>query len=152
MDSNAVVNSSSQQISRYRLIRPFLTLKTFRVLVFWSFGLFAVFLSPAPMTVTPEMQQRFEKKLSIANELETKALSASDHAYSLTAYTNSAKVWFWRFRPEHRYPFIFILRQFSSKLLERLLEKDRELRGKLGRKRRKEDRNMLMQYLQLSLN
>eukprot|EP00210_Caulerpa_lentillifera_P001206 g1162.t1 len=38
----------------------------------------------------------------MSNELEIKMHAALHQAQSLRAHTNAAKVWFWRFKPEHR--------------------------------------------------
>lgn len=72
------------------------------VVLLWLFGLFSMFLSPALVRTTPEMWRNFESDMRNVDYVEGQ-LSKMELKYTeAKAYADSAKVWFWRFKPEHR--------------------------------------------------
>lgn len=70
-------------------------------LLLWFFGLL-VLLSPAPSAVTPEKLERFEGLLKQAEGDVAARKLAEDLLSEAYWDTEDAKVWFWRFRAEHR--------------------------------------------------
>ena len=70
--------------------------------ILWLFGLFAVFLAPAPVKMTDEKIALFQERLNEAHKLEGK-LSAAETAYmEAEMRTRKHKVWFWRWKKEYR--------------------------------------------------
>lgn len=71
------------------------------ILALWLFGLFAVFLSPAPVKITPEKLARFDQLVAQAQgDPQVRALT-EQKLWEASMYTEEAKVWFWRFRSPH---------------------------------------------------
>ena len=68
-----VSSSLWQAVSNYR---PHRNPKATGVLVLWLFGLFAVFLSPAPVKITPEKLARYDQLI-----LQVSSCSASADTY-----------------------------------------------------------------------
>jgi hypothetical protein len=71
------------------------------VISLWILGLLLMYLAPAPVTITPEMQNEYETLIRDADNLDRfgDTLGALKEAQS---YVYDAQVWFWRWRPEYR--------------------------------------------------
>lgn len=93
-----VSSSLWQAVSNYR---PHRSPKATGVLVLWLFGLFAVFLSPAPVKITPEKLARYDQLMLQAQGDPALRVSAEQRLWEATMHTDDAKVWFWRFRVPH---------------------------------------------------
>lgn len=92
--------SDSLAISTRLRRRKYLRRASFVLL--WLFGLFSVFFSPAPMSITPEMQEKYQIQWTRAQIIEQEALTAYDSYWMAKQHADAAKVWFWRFRAEAR--------------------------------------------------
>ena len=68
----------------------------------WLFGLFAVFLAPAPVKITPEKLEAYKLKLNDVQSV-VKALNAAERRLMDAQFAKDEfTVWFWRFRPEYK--------------------------------------------------
>jgi hypothetical protein len=72
-----------------------------RLTLLWLIGLFCMLIAPAPVTVTNEMKTKYESMV-----IDAAHIDGYDEAFMDTINADNevakAKVWFWRFRPEHR--------------------------------------------------
>ncbi|GMH33897.1 hypothetical protein BSKO_01731 [Bryopsis sp. KO-2023] len=89
-------------LSAVSRIRPHKHPKTTTVIFLWMFGLFSMFLSPPLVRITSEMRQNYETKMDAVMTVDAKLVHATDVYDRARAHANNAKVWFWRFRPEHK--------------------------------------------------
>lgn len=96
------VIQSSRQVTQYRRVPVFFRARIVWMMGFWLFGLFSVFLSPAPVSITPEMQQRYDEKMLEVDVLDNEMLAALNQYRVYQSSTYASKVWFWRFRSKHR--------------------------------------------------
>ncbi|KAL3157429.1 hypothetical protein ABBQ32_011899 [Trebouxia sp. C0010 RCD-2024] len=71
------------------------------IFALWLFGLFAVFLSPAPVKVTQEKLDRYAQLVTQAQGDPKVRTMTEQRLWEATMYTEEAKVWFWRFRSPH---------------------------------------------------
>lgn len=71
------------------------------LLCLWLFGLFAVFLSPAPVKITAESFARYDQLVQQAQGDHKVRQVAEQRLWETAMYTEEAKVWFWRFRSPH---------------------------------------------------
>lgn len=71
------------------------------LLLLWLFGLFAVFMSPAPVKITPEKLARYDQLVLQAQGDSKVRAVAEQRLWEATVYAEDAKVWFWRFRSPH---------------------------------------------------
>jgi len=76
--------------------------KTLGIGFLWLFGLFAVFLAPAPVKLTEEKIALFNDKLHQASSVEENLSSAARQYMEADMRAKQFKVWFWRFRKEYR--------------------------------------------------
>ena len=83
-------------------LRPDRNPKSAVVLALWLLGLFSVFLSPAPVKITPEMEAKFGDKMQLVEVIDSELHEAALKYREAQARVQDAQVWFWRFRPEHR--------------------------------------------------
>ncbi|OQR85311.1 hypothetical protein ACHHYP_11960 [Achlya hypogyna] len=72
-----------------------------RLTFMWLIGLFLMLLAPAPVKVTDEMKHKYEAMVVEAAHVENYENVWAD-AVAAESELQQAKVWFWRFRPEHR--------------------------------------------------
>jgi hypothetical protein len=70
--------------------------------VLWAFGLFAVFLAPAPVKITQEKLAIYQAKLDEAQGITRGLALAEQELMDAQLHLNEVAVWFWRFRPEAR--------------------------------------------------
>lgn len=68
----------------------------------WIFGLFALFLAPAPSKITPEKLELYQAKLADAQFLVKSLARAERDLIDARVALKEVSVWFWRWRPEHR--------------------------------------------------
>lgn len=68
----------------------------------WAFGLFAVFLAPAPVKITQEKLTIYQAKLDEAQGITRSLALAEQELMDAQLHFNEAAVWFWRIRPEAR--------------------------------------------------
>lgn len=70
--------------------------------VLWLCGLFFMFLTPPLVRITPEMRYEHDEIMEEASKIETDLHQKYEKYLAAKAYTDSARVWFWRFRQEYR--------------------------------------------------
>ena len=68
----------------------------------WIFGLFALFLAPAPSKITPEKLELYQARLNDAQGLVKELTRAERNLIEAKIALREVSVWFWRWRPEHR--------------------------------------------------
>ena len=110
------------------LSRPLRTPQGLTISGLWLFGLFALFLAPAPSKITPEKLQAYQTRLKDARGL-MKDLSLAEHELLNAQFAlKDVSVWFWRWRPEHREK--VLAKQPAVKAAEkhlRFLQKERDM-------------------------
>ena len=76
--------------------------RRFSIGILWLFGLFAVFFAPAPVKLTGEKIEAFQAEMKRVESVDSRLYDA--HRVYQAAESEQArhKVWFWRFRKEHR--------------------------------------------------
>jgi hypothetical protein len=82
--------------------RPLRTRKGLTISGLWLFGLFALFLAPAPSRITPEKLETYKSRLNDARGLMKDLSSADRQLMDAQLALRDVSVWFWRWRPEHR--------------------------------------------------
>jgi hypothetical protein len=82
--------------------RPLRTRKGLTISGLWLFGLFALFLAPAPSKITPEKLQAYQSRLDDARGLMKNLHSAERQLMDAQLALKDVSAWFWRWRPEHR--------------------------------------------------
>lgn len=68
----------------------------------WAFGLFAVFLAPAPVKITQEKLEVYQAKLNEAQDITRSLALAEQELMNAQLHLNEVAGWFWRWRPEVR--------------------------------------------------
>ena len=68
----------------------------------YLFGLFALFLAPAPSKITEEKLAAYNTRLEDAQSIVDQLAVAEQHLMHTELALRDVSVWFWRFRPEHR--------------------------------------------------
>lgn len=84
------------------LVRSFARPKLAAVSLLWLFGLFAVFLAPAPVKITPEKLEAYKLKVREAEGLIRQLARAEQTLMDAQLRLDEVKVWFYWWRPEHR--------------------------------------------------
>ncbi|OQR95938.1 hypothetical protein THRCLA_07448 [Thraustotheca clavata] len=97
-----------------------------RLTVLWLLGLFLMLLAPAPVKVSEEMKQQYESMVVEAAHVENYGETWAE-VVSAEEDLQRVKVWFWRFRPEHRQQ-VYVQQTIVDAAREKLeaLEQQRE--------------------------
>jgi len=100
---SSVARRDGQQVSIISLIsRPLRTRKGLTISGLWLFGLFALFLAPAPSKITPEKLEAYQTRLDDARGLIKDLSYAERQRMDAQLALRDVSAWFWRWRPEHR--------------------------------------------------
>lgn len=70
--------------------------------VLWLCGLFFMYLSPPLVRITPHMRIEYDEMMSHVAEIDNNLGEAYGKYINAKVHTDSARVWFWRFRQEYR--------------------------------------------------
>ena len=76
--------------------------RTVGIGLLWIFGLFAVFLAPAPVKMTDEKMKSFQLLLNEAHAVDAQLSQAEREYMDADLESSKYKVWFWRWREEYR--------------------------------------------------
>ena len=97
-----VVRTSRSYGALSALVRSIARPKLAAVSLLWLFGLFAVFIAPAPVKITPEKLEAYKLKVREAEGLIRQLARAERTLMDAEIQLDEVKVWFYWWRPEHR--------------------------------------------------